>query len=51
MLTFFSDCAGLFTRTFRAACGLELFRFLAALLLVQLCFGLFLLLFHGAKKL
>lgn len=51
MLTFISDCAGLFTETFNAACGLDFFRLLAALVVVQLCFGLFVYLYHGTRKL
>lgn len=51
MLEFFSGCAGLFTKTFNAACGLDYFKFLAALLLFQAAFGLFLYLYHGSKKL
>ncbi|MEA4934751.1 MAG: hypothetical protein VB071_14380 [Lawsonibacter sp.] len=50
MLTFFSDCAGLFTSTFNAACSLEFFKFLAAFLLLETCFGLFLYLHHGMKR-
>lgn len=50
MLEFFGACAGLFTRIFNAACGLDLFRFFAALLLVELCFGLFLMLQRGLRK-
>ena len=51
MLDFFSGCASLFSAIFNAACGLEYFRFLAAFLLFQVCLGLFLLIFHGSRKL
>lgn len=50
MLEFFVDCAGLFSRIFDTACGLELFKFFAALLLVELCFGLLLTLQRGLRK-
>lgn len=50
MLTFFSCCAALFSATFNAACGLDYFKFLAAVLLVLVAFNLFLLLSHGFRK-
>lgn len=51
MLDFFSGCVSLFSKTFNTACGMEYFRFLAAFLLFQVCLGLFLLIFHGSRKL
>ena len=51
MPAFLTVCVSLFTDTFNAACGLEFFRFLAAFLAFDICFGLFLVLFHGSKKL
>lgn len=51
MLEFLTGCESLFTDTFSAACGLDFFQFLAAFLVFKVCFGLFLLLFRGAKKL
>lgn len=51
MLQFFTDCAGLFNHIFQAACQLEFFRFLAALLMLLGGLAVFLLLFHGSKRL
>lgn len=51
MLTFFSDCAGLFSSTFSALCGVSFFRFLAALILIETGFGLFFFFNRGMKKL
>lgn len=51
MLDFFSACVGLFSQVFHAACSLEYFRFLAAFLLLLVCLGVFLNLYHGARKL
>lgn len=51
MLEFFSGCASLFSRTFNAACGLEFFKFLAALIALEILVGLYLTFYHGAKKL
>lgn len=50
MLDFFSGCASLFSDTFDAACGLDYFEFLAAFLVLDACFGLFLLISHGSKR-
>ena len=51
MLEFLAGCTGLFTDTFNAVCDLDYFQFLAAFLAFEVCFGLFLFLFHGSKKL
>ena len=51
MLEFFSGCASLFSGTFNAACGLDFFRFLAALLALEVLVGLYLTLYHGSKRL
>lgn len=51
MLDFISDCAGLFSLVFNAACSLDYFRFLAAFVLLLVCLGVFLLIYHGSKKL
>lgn len=51
MLEFITGCEILFTETFTAACDLDYFRFLAAVLAFDICFGLFLLLFQKSKKL
>lgn len=51
MLSFISGCTGLFTDTFDAANGLEFFGFLSALILFQVCLGVFLYLYRGTKKL
>lgn len=51
MLDFIAGCASLFTETFNAACGLDVFEFFAAFLVFDVCFGLFLFFFHGSKKL
>lgn len=50
MLQFFTDCAGLFNHIFQAACQLEFFRFLTALLMLLGGLGVFLLIFHGSRK-
>lgn len=51
MLSFFTDCAGLFTQVFDAACDLEFFQFLAAFLALLVCLSVFLNIYHGSKKL
>ena len=50
MLDFFSGCAGLFSIVFNAACGLEYFRFLSAFVLLLVCLGVFLRIYHGARR-
>ena len=50
MLTFFADCAGLFTRTFNAAMDVAFFRCLAVVILMQLGLGLFFYIYRGSKK-
>lgn len=50
MLTFFSDCAGLFTSTFNAAMDVSFFRFLVVVILAQLGLGLFFYFYRGSKK-
>lgn len=51
MLTFFSGCASLFTHIFNTACGLDFFRFFAVCLVFQVGLGLFLMFYHGTRKL
>lgn len=51
MLEFLTGCVSLFSDTFNAACDLDYFQFLAAFLVFEVCFGLFLFFSHGAKKL
>lgn len=51
MLSFFTDCVGLFASVFSAAMELEFFRFLAGLMIVLVSFGLFVQLQNGLKKL
>lgn len=51
MFEFLTGCVSLFTDTFNAACGLDFFQFLAAFLVFEVCFGLFLFLSHSRKKL
>lgn len=51
MLEFFSGCASLFSGTFNAACALDFFKFLSALLALEVLVGLYLTLYHGTKKL
>lgn len=50
MLIFISGCARLFTSIFTAACSLDFFRFLAALILVETGFGLWFYFNRGMKK-
>lgn len=50
MIDFFLACAGLFTDTFNAALQLDLFIFLASVLLIQVAFGLWFLIYRGSKK-
>lgn len=50
MLTFLSDCAGLFTGTFNAIWSVEIFRFLVALLVVQICFSIYFNFYRGMWK-
>lgn len=51
MIDFFSGCSGLFSDIFQAACELEFFRFFAGFLVFQIFLGLFLLIYHGSRKL
>lgn len=51
MLDFFSGCAGLFSLVFNATCGLEYFRFLAAFVVLLVCLGIFMRIYHGTKRL
>lgn len=50
MIVFFTACCSLFTDTFNAAMTVEFFRFLAGYIALAVCYGLFLLLYKGAKK-
>lgn len=50
MLTFFTDCVGLFAGTFNAAMGIEFFRFLVLVFILQISFGLFFYIYRGSKK-
>ena len=50
MLTFFSDCAGLFTLTFNAIVAQEFFFFLLCFLVVMLSMGLFCFLSRKSRR-
>lgn len=51
MITFFADCCGLFTHVFEAAMAVEFFVFIGGFIALTVCYGLFMLLYKGAKKL
>lgn len=51
MFDFLAACAGLFTDTFNAACGIEFFEFLASVLLFVVAFGVFQAFSNGLRKL
>lgn len=51
MLDFISDCSGLFTDTFNAAMGVEVFFILSSFLLIKVSFALFSMLHRGLRKL
>ena len=50
MIDFFLACAGLFTDTFNAALQLDVFMFLASVMVIQVSFGLWFLIYRGSKK-
>ena len=50
MIDFFLACAGLFTDTFNAAMQLDFFVFLAAVMMIQVSFSLWFLIYRGSKK-
>lgn len=50
MIAFFTDCVGLFSRTFYVANDIEFFGFLFGFLLIQVCIGLFCFMSRGARK-
>ena len=50
MLDFFLACAGLFTNTFNAALQLDVFIFLTSIMVMQVSFGLWFLIYRGVRK-
>lgn len=50
MLEFISDCSGLFTDTFNAAMGQELFVVLASFIIIRVSFAVFFMLHRGAQR-
>jgi len=50
MLEFISDCSGLFTDTFNAAMGQELFAFLGFYIIVRVGFAVFFMFHRGLQK-
>lgn len=50
MLKFISDCSGLFTDTFNAAMGQELFVVLASFIIIRVSFAVFFMLHRGAQR-
>lgn len=50
-MTFFTDCLGLFNKTFQAVCTIEYFRLLIGFLLAMIFVGLFRMLSRGTRKL
>ncbi len=50
IIMFILDCAGLFNDVFSAVFQLDFFQFLVAFLVFEVLLGLFLLLYHGTRK-
>ena len=50
MIDFFLSCAGLFTDTFNAAMQLDFFVLLVSLMIIQVSFALWFLIYRGSKK-
>ena len=51
MLQFIADCSDLFTHTFNASMGLDLFLVFAAFLVIRIGMAVFYMLYHKTQKL